>query len=138
MAAWFFITTSYTSPMNLKIKLRSLDRARNRLARQKQRLLDFAMTEKTLAAKIEKLVKQIGLPPRDLVFALVDQYKVRLAGRRKGQGGRRKRTKITCVLCDAVKKRVNSGVSMNRVSREFGISYAVVIKMMRGHYDKLK
>jgi len=124
--------------MNLQTKLRTLDRARNRLARQKKRLLVFAREEKARAAKLERLVKQIGLPPRDLVFALVDKYNVRLAGRRKGQGGRRKRTKITAALRDAVKKRVQGGVSMNRVSREFGISYAVVIKIMRGHYDALK
>ena len=122
--------------MNLQNKLRSLDRAHSRLAKQKQRLLGYAQEEKVLAGKIEKLVKQIGLPPRDLVFALVDQYKVRLAGRRKGQGRRRKRTKITAELCEAVTKRVKSGVSMNRASQEFGLSYAVVIKMVRGHYDK--
>jgi len=63
---------------------------------------------------------------------------VRLAGRRKGQGGRRKRTKITAELRDAVKKRVAGGVSMNRASQEFGLSYAVVITMVRGHYAKLK
>jgi hypothetical protein len=124
--------------MNLKSKLRSIERAGRRLARQKQRLLGYAQEEKALAAKIEKLVRQIGLPPRDLVFALVDRYKVRLAGRRKGQGGRRKRTKITAELRDAVKKRVAGGVSMNRASQEFGLSYAVVIKMVRGHYAKLK
>jgi hypothetical protein len=124
--------------MNLQTKLRSLNQTGHRLKKLKRRLLVEVGKEKALAAKLEKLVKEIGLPPRDLVFTLVDKYKVRLAGRRKGQRRRRKRTKITPELCAAVKKRVKSGVSMNRASQEFGLSYAVVIKMMRGHYDKRK
>ena len=124
--------------MNIKTKLRTLETAGRRLTKLKRRLLVEVHKEKALATKLEKLVSEIGLPPRDLVFTLVDKYKVRLAGRRKGQGRRRKRTKITAELRDAVKKRVQGGVSMNRASQEFGLSYAVVIKMIRGHYDKMK
>ncbi len=124
--------------MNISAKLRSLNRAETRLAGLKQRLLDKAQQQKKLAAQLEELVKKTGLHPRDLVFALVDHYQVRLAGRRKGQGRRRKRTKITPQLRDAVKKMVAGGASMNRASREFKLSYAVVLKMMRGKYDKLK
>jgi DNA invertase Pin-like site-specific DNA recombinase len=84
-------------------------------------------------------VKQSGLEPRDLVFALVDKFGVRLAGRRKGsKRGRRRRTKITAELRDAVKKALKGGASMNATSKHFGISYAVVVKMNKGHYDKLK
>jgi hypothetical protein len=124
--------------MNIKTKLRTLETAGRRLTKLKRRLLVEVHKEKALATKLEKLVSEIGLPPRDLVFTLVDKYKVRLAGRRKGQGRRRKRTKITAELRDAVKKRVQGGVSMNRASQEFGLSYAVVIKMVRGQYNKLK
>jgi hypothetical protein len=88
--------------------------------------------------KLEGIIRQIGMSPRDLVFALVDQYQVRLGGPRKGQGRRRKRTKITAALRDAVKQRVAGGYSMNRASKEFKLSYAVVMKMMRGKYDELK
>lgn len=124
--------------MNISAKLRSLTRAEKRLAKLKQQLLDKARNQKKLAGQLEALVKSTGLTPRDLVFALVDHYQVRLAGRRKGQGGRRRRTKITPELRDAVKKMVTGGASMNRTSKEFDLSYAVVLKMVRGKYDKLK
>ncbi|HVU38546.1 MAG TPA: hypothetical protein VHC95_09435 [Opitutales bacterium] len=122
--------------MNLQTKLRSLNRAEARLAGQKARLLNEARARARLAAQLEGLVRKIGLPPRDLVFALVDLYKVRLAGRRKGRG-RRRRTKITPELRDAVKRRVAGGASMNRTAQEFRLSYAVVMKMIRGAYDQL-
>jgi hypothetical protein len=124
--------------MNITAQLRLLERTSTRIAKLKKNLLQEARTRKTTAARLECLVRASGLPPRELVFALVDHYKVRLAGRRKNQGRRRRRTTITAELRDAVKNKVNGGVSMNRTAREFGISYAVVIKMMRGHYDRLK
>jgi hypothetical protein len=123
--------------MNITAQLRLLERTGIRIAKLKKGLLDEARARKTMEARLECLVRASGLPPRDLVFALVDHYKVRLAGRRKNQG-RRRRTTITAELRDAVKNKVNGGVSMNRTAREFGISYAVVIKMMRGHYDRLE
>jgi hypothetical protein len=124
--------------MNIAAQLRLLDKTSIRIAQFKKRLLREARTRKTMEARLECLVRASGLPPRDLVFALADHYRVRLAGRRKNQGRRRRRTTITAELRDAVKNKVNGGVSMNRTAKEFGISYAVVIKMMRGHYDKLK
>jgi len=123
--------------MNIAAQLRLLEKTSTRIAKLKKRLLDEARARKTLESRLECLVRASGLPPRDLVFALVDHYKIRLAGRRKNRG-RRRRTTITAELRDAVKNKVNGGVSMNRTAKEFAISYAVVIKMMRGHYDKLK
>jgi hypothetical protein len=124
--------------MNIAAQLRHLEKNGTRIAKLKKRLLGEARARKTLAARLECLVRASGLPPRDLVFALVDHYKIRLAGRRKNQGRPRRRTTITAELRDAVKNKVNGGVSMNRAAKEFAISYAVVIKMMRGHYDKLQ
>ncbi len=124
--------------MNISAQLRQLERTGTRIAVLKKRLLDEARIRKTVASRLECLVRASGLEPRDLVFALVDHYKIRLAGRRKNQNRRRRRTTITAELRDAVKNKVNGGVSMNRTAKEFGISYAVVIKMMRGHYDRLK
>jgi len=124
--------------MNITAQLRALERAGQRLDKLKIRLLKVARAQKKLGDRLNAIVEAAGIPPRDLVFALVDHYKVRLAGRRKGQRRRRKRTKITAELRDAVKKKVKAGTSMNRTAQEFGLSYAVVIKMIRGQYDKLK
>jgi hypothetical protein len=125
--------------MSIKSELRSLERERARLMKREKSLLEQSRAQKDLASKLETLVKGSGLAVRDLVFALVEHFGVRLAGRRKGQKGRRRRrTKITAELRDAVKKAVKGGASMNRTSKEFGISYAVVVKMIRGHYDKVK
>ncbi|MGA2052165.1 MAG: hypothetical protein ABSH19_02510 [Opitutales bacterium] len=125
--------------MSIQDQLKLLEKEKARLAALEKTLTERARTQKEIEAKLEAFVKHSGLTPRDLVFALVDKFQVRLAGRRKGSGRtRRKRTKITVELRDAVKKAVKGGASMNATAKEFDISYAVVVKMVKGHYDKLK
>jgi hypothetical protein len=125
--------------MSIQDQLKTLEKEKARLVEREKNLVEQAKTQKDIEAKLESFVKQSGLSPRDLVFALVDKYQVRLAGQRKGAARkRRKRTRITPELRDAVKKAVKDGASMNATAREFGISYAVVVKMVRGHYEKLK
>jgi hypothetical protein len=125
--------------MRIQDQLKSLERKKARLLELEKTLVERAKAQKDIEARLESIVKQSGLAVRDLVFALVDKFKVRLAGRRKGSGRkRRKRTKITAELRDAVKKTVKGGTSMNAASKEYALSYAVVIKMIKGHYDRLK
>jgi hypothetical protein len=124
--------------MSIQAKLRSVAKQKNRLAKVEQALRDEAKAQKLLAGQVKTFVNTSGLAARDLVFAIVDLFGVRLAGRRKGSTRRRKRTKITAELRDAVRKRVKSGASMNKTAKEFDLSYAVVAKMIKGHYEKLK
>ena len=125
--------------MSIQDQLKTLEKEKARLVEREKSLVEQAKTQKEMDARLESFVKQSGLSPRDLVFALVDKFHVRLAGRRKGSGRkRRKRTKITVELRDAVKKTVKGGRSMNATAKEFSVSYAVVAKMVKGHYDKLK
>ena len=124
--------------MNIQKELRALEKQKARIARKEKALHDQAKAHKAVDAMLENIVKSCGLSPRDLVFALADKYSVRLAGRRKGSTGKRKRTKITAALRDAIKKTVKGGQSMFATAKQFDISYAVVIKMVRGGYDKLK
>src|ERR1700679_1652672 len=120
--------------MRLQDQLKSLEREKARLHKLEKTLLERAKLAKDIEARLELIVKQSGLAVRDLVFALVDKFKVRLAGRRKGsERRRRKPPKITAELRDAVKKTVKGGTSMNAASKEYGISYAVVVKMVKGH-----
>ena len=124
--------------MNIQQQLKSLGRKKAKLEKIAKNLLAQARAQKSLEAKLEGMVKEVGIPARDLVFALVEKFGVRLAGRRKGSRGRRKRTKITAELRDAVKKSLKSGMSMNAASKKFGISYMVVMKVKSGHYNKVK
>ncbi len=125
--------------MSIQDQLKTLEKEKARLVEREKNLVEQAKTQKETDSKLESFVKQSGLTPRDLVFALVDKFHVRLAGRRKGSARkRRKRTKITVELRDAVKKTVKGGRSMNATAKEYGISYAVVVKMVKGHYDRLK
>jgi len=125
--------------MSIQDQLKTLEKEKARLVEREKSLVEQAKVHKEIDAKLESFVKHSGLTPRDLVFALVDKFHVRLAGRRKGSSRkRRRRTKITAELRDAVKKTVKGGRSMNATAKEFSISYAVVAKMAKGHYDKLK
>jgi hypothetical protein len=125
--------------MSIQDQLKLLEKEKARLVELEKTLVERARTQKEIEAKLEAFVKHCGMSARDLVFALVDKFRVRLAGRRKGAGRtRRKRTKITAELRDAVKKAVKGGASMNATAKEFDISYAVVVKMVKGHYEKLK
>ncbi len=51
---------------------------------------------------------------------------------------RRKRTKITAKLRDSVLKAIKGGLSKNGAAKKFQLSYAVVGKMEKGVYSKLK
>ena len=124
--------------MNIQKELQALERQKGRLARQEKALRAKEKACKAVDAMLEDFVKTCGLSPRDLVFALVEKYSVRLAGRRTGQRRKRRRTKITAALRDAVRKTVKGGQSMNATAKEFQLSYAVVIKMVKGGYGKLK
>lgn len=93
-----------------------------------------------MEAKLDSLVKSSGFPSaKALVEALIDKYNLRLS-RKKGGSTAKKRTRTTVTkeLRDAVKKEVKGGTSMNAASKQFGISYVVVSKIMKGSYDKLK
>lgn len=126
--------------MDIKKKLKEIAKDEARLARQKKKLLDEEKQAKAQDAKLETLFKQSGYStPRQLVDALIAKYNVKLSGRKPGSSkARRTRTKITPEIRDSVKQEVKSGKSKNAVSKETGISYAVVNKICAGAYDKLK
>ncbi len=114
-------------------ELRKLDRVQARLARKRKALLDEQKQQAELGARLDSLVKHSGFKsPRALVEALVSRYRIHLPGAKP-----RRRTRITGHLRDAVKKAVHGGLSMNAASRHFSLSYAVVMKIMRGGYDPL-
>jgi len=121
--------------------IKDIEKQQAKLERDKKKILEDLKKKEQQAQKLEKLVKDSGYASaRELVEALIEKYNLKLRGRRKAASttGRRKRTKITPELRDEIKKEVKAGSSMNAVSKTRGISYAVIVKVMKGGYDKLK
>ncbi|MGE9294402.1 MAG: hypothetical protein ACQKBW_12370 [Puniceicoccales bacterium] len=128
--------------MSIDNELKRIEKAEQNLAKQKKKLIDQQKKDKAAQAKLETLVKQSGFAtPKELVEALIEKYNLRLHRRRTTTGstptGRRKRTKITPELRDEVKTKLKSE-SMNKVSKDMQISYAVIAKIAKGAYDKIK
>src|SRR5690554_2578432 len=113
--------------------LKQIEKDQARLEEQRK-ALELQLKEKEKEEKkLEELFQRSGFAtPRALVTALVEKYNIRLgAGSTAATPGgktRRKRTKVTGELRDQVRARVQGGLSKNKASQEFGISYLVVNK----------
>ena len=124
--------------MKIKDKLKRLDEEKKKLQKQKQQLLEQKRKRKAAQVKLAALVKQSGFDtPKALVEALIEKYDVRLQRETAAMPQRRKHTKVTPDLRDHIKGLLHEK-SMNRVSEELRISYAVIAKVANGAYDKLK
>ncbi len=126
--------------MKLKEEIKQIEKEEARLARKKEALEVKMKKEAELDKKLDDLFKKSGFKtPRALIKALMNKYGVRVNATAASNGNRtRKRTKITPELRDEIKKKVKGGQSMNSVSKEYSISYAVISKIAKGNYDKLK
>ncbi|MEM8549220.1 MAG: hypothetical protein AAGF10_00365 [Verrucomicrobiota bacterium] len=126
--------------MTLDKEIKQIEKAEASLAKKKKELVEQAKKEKAAQAKLEALFKQSGFAtPKDLVEALIAKYQLRFPRKRTNVSstGRRKRTKITPELRDTVKAKLKKS-SMNSVSKEMEISYAVIAKIAKGAYDGKK
>lgn len=63
---------------------------------------------------------------------------VKRSSRKTTRTGRRTRTRVTPELRDEIKAQIAGGKSKNQISKERGISYMVISKIEKGHYDKKK
>jgi hypothetical protein len=123
---------------NIDDELKRLEEEKKKLQKQKQRLLEQKRIRKAAQSKLVALVKQSGFDsPKALVEALIEKYDVRLQRETTTLPQRRKHTKVTGDLRDHIKGLLKEQ-SMNRVSKELRISYAVIAKVANGAYDKLK
>ena len=141
--------------MSIRDELKRLKKEEAKLAKKKSALTAKIKKAREQSASLAAIVTSSGYKtPRALIKALqeisgtVVRRKVR---RRKEKAApaikstrtepavkRRKRTKITAALRDAIKKEIKSGVSKNKVAKRRGLSYAVITKAVTGAYDKLK
>jgi len=123
--------------MNYEAELKRIEKEEARLARRKKTLAAKLEQNAEEDAKLESIFQNSGYKtPKALIKALSFKYGVAAAAGDE-LVKTRKRTRITAELRDSIKAEVNSGTSMNAASKKFGISYAVVTKIMKGDYDKL-
>lgn len=131
----------------LQEELKQLEKEEARLAKEKEKLNARIKESKEQDKKLDDLYKKSGYAtPRALIKALMGKFNVRSVGRAaavKSSGasastGKRKRTKVTPELRDAIKKDLKAGASKNSIHNSYEISYAVVTKIANGAYDKVK
>lgn len=121
--------------MDLEKQIKDLEQEEIKLAQKKIELKEKKKLFEDLDSKIEKFFSESITSPKELAEALIEKYGIKINARKPGT--RRKRTTITADLRDTVKSYVNSGQSMNAISKQMEISYAVVVKIMKGAYDHL-
>ena len=125
---------------DIEEQLKQLQQQEANIAQRKAELEAEMQRRADLDKRLDEIVKNSGYAnPRDLAQALISKYGLRLARAASitGEKQRRKRTRITAELRDSIKKLVNDGTSMNAVSKQQNISYTVVAKIVKGHYDKV-
>lgn len=132
--------------IDISSEIKRLDVEQAKLAKVKAKLLKEAKKQEAVDAKLDKLVKSSGFKtPRELVDALVSKYGLR--GVRGGKAkaakpgkvkARRKKTKVTAALRDAIKADFKAKAGPSAICRKHGVSYAVVANVKKGAYDKLK
>jgi hypothetical protein len=125
---------------DIEEQLRQLEQQEATLAQRKAELEAEKQRRVELDKRLDEIVQNSGYRnARDLAQALISKYGLRLAKANAlpGEKQRRKRTRITAELRDSIKKMVADGTSMNAVSKQQNISYTVVAKIIKGHYDKV-
>lgn len=131
--------------MEIADELKALEAEKKALAAREKELKELAKEQKAAAQKLEQLFKSSDYEtPKALVEALIEHFSITFRGRKKGSvkkkadgAPRRRRTKVTAELRDAIKAEVEGGASMNQVAKAREISYSVVSKICKGEYDAI-
>lgn len=124
--------------MDLNKQIEELQKEQVRLAEKKKELEEKQKLRESLDVKLDQFFTENKFAtPKDLAEALIEKYGIKLSNRKPGST-RRKRTTITADLRDEIKSCVNAGESMNSVSKRKELSYAVVVKIMKGAYNHLQ
>lgn len=122
--------------MDLEQQIQDLEQEEKRLTQKKIKLEEKKKLFGELDNKIEKFFNESKfLCPKELAEALIEKYSIEINTLESET--RRKRTTITPDLRDTIKSYVNSGESMNAISKQMKLSYSVVVKIMNGNYDHL-
>lgn len=123
--------------MNIEEEIKSLEKESARLARRKDELVRLHSEEAARLDRLGKLFAESGYAtPLDFVEALIKKFGLKVTGDNEFLR-KRKRTRVTSNLRDAIKKDCACGMSMNKASKKYDLSYAVVAKVLTGYYDEL-
>jgi uncharacterized protein YtpQ (UPF0354 family) len=121
--------------MKIEKELSALARKEIRLSKKKAELLSILNADEKRCQQLQSIFEHSGYSsPLNLVEALMRKFNIRVTGE-NSLAKRRKRTLITAELRDNIRRECSSGISMNRASKKYGVSYAVVARIMHGHYD---
>jgi hypothetical protein len=125
--------------IDLTEELKQLEKEEARIAKKKEALAARLEKAQEQEKYLDELVEKSGFEnPRELVFALVAKYGLKVPGIPGPKGRKvRTRTRITRDLRDHIKSEVQKNGSKNSVSKEMNISYAVISKVVNGEYDHL-
>ena len=125
--------------LNVEKEIKDIEKEFARLSSRKQELLEKEQFYKEMDSKLESIFTQSGFAtPKEFVLALANKYNVRIEKKaEEGEPARRKRTRITKELRDAIKGFIAQNNSMNAAARQFNLSYAVVVKINKGIYDNI-
>lgn len=129
--------------MEIADQLKALEAEKKALAAREKELKELAKEQKAAAQKLDQIFKSSEYEtPKALVEALIEHFGVTFRGRKKGSvskkangAPRRRRTKVTSELVEAVKSEFEGGKSMNKIAKEREISYSVIAKICSGAYD---
>lgn len=124
--------------MNIHREIQDIEKMEVRLAEKKQYLLQQEERLRDADKRLEDMFSNSGYAtPKELIEALIFKFKVRVTpmGRLVK---RRKRTKITIELRNAIARDLADGMSMNAASKKYGVSYAVIVKASKGEYSHLR
>lgn len=123
--------------MDLEQQIQDLEQEEAKLVQKKLKLEEKKKLFSELDHKIENFFHESkSVCPKELAEALIEKYSLQINTEKSET--RRKRTTITADLRDTIKSRVNSGESMNAISKQMELSYSVVVKIMNGAYDHLR
>ncbi|MDR1437880.1 MAG: hypothetical protein LBI69_02355 [Puniceicoccales bacterium] len=121
--------------MSIEEEMKHLDKETARITRRKEELIRLQREEITREERLGELFSTSGyITPLALVEALIRKYSIKVTGENEFLR-KRKRTRVTPHLRDSIKDECKAGLSMNRASKKFKISYAVVVKILAGKYD---
>jgi len=123
--------------MNVEQQLKALQQDEARLARKKERLMAQLEEQREAQKHLDALLEKSGYKnAKALIQALASRYNIDL-GKAGGHSGRRARARMDAATRDKVKRAASGGKSAYAVSKEMGISYPVVRKVIDGGYDHL-
>jgi tRNA A37 N6-isopentenylltransferase MiaA len=121
--------------MKIEKELRDLEKKEAHLFKKKAELIRILQEDEMRSHRLQEIFDSSGYSsPLHLVEALIRKFSIRVTGE-NSFAKKRKRTHVTAELRDNIRQECSSGLSMNRASKKYGVSYAVVTRVMQGRYD---